>query len=207
MNTKQAYEEIDLHLQEDEKPSLYLNELWKTPIFKEYPFSMLYQLNFTEQSPLHHPEGNAWKHTMLVVNEAAKIKGKSKHARVLMWAALLHDIGKPSTTMLRKGRITSYDHDKEGEKLAKEFLTAVKAEEALIKQVAKLVRYHMQILFVVKNMPFAEVEQMNKETDIEEVALLGYCDRMGRTNADHKKEEETIRQFLQKCKRVNEKKR
>jgi putative nucleotidyltransferase with HDIG domain len=38
-----------------------------------------------------------------------------------MWAALLHDIGKPDTTKQYKGRITSYDHDKAGALIARKF--------------------------------------------------------------------------------------
>jgi putative nucleotidyltransferase with HDIG domain len=49
---------------------------------------------------------------LLVVDEAAKRKAYSTDQRVFMWAALLHDIGKPASTRLRKGRITAYNHDK-----------------------------------------------------------------------------------------------
>lgn len=59
---------------------------------------MLHRLKGTEQSLLHHPEGDVWNHTLLVVDEAANVKNKSTDAAVFMWAALLHDIGKPDTT-------------------------------------------------------------------------------------------------------------
>lgn len=32
---------------------------------------MLYNLKETEQSKVHHPEGNVWNHVLLVVDEAA----------------------------------------------------------------------------------------------------------------------------------------
>ncbi len=73
--------------------------------------------HITGQSPQHHPEGSVWNHTLLVVDEAAKIKEQSADPRTFMWAALLHDLGKPSTTMRRKSKITSYDHDKVGAQL------------------------------------------------------------------------------------------
>ncbi len=57
----------------------------------------------------------------------------------------------------------------------------------------------MQILHVVKDMPFANIKVMKEETDINEVALLGFCDRMGRTNVEQAKEENNIKIFLQKC--------
>jgi hypothetical protein len=43
-----------------------------------------------------------------------------------------------------------------------------------------------------------------KEADIEEVALLGLCDRLGRYNIDRQKEEENIRLFIDKCKKFKQ---
>ena len=41
-----------------------------------------------------HPEGDAWTHTMLVVDEAAKLRDEAKNPAGLMLAALLHDCTK-----------------------------------------------------------------------------------------------------------------
>lgn len=198
MTKQQLFEEIDAHLCKDATPSQYLNTLLHKKEFKEAPFRILYLQSKTEQSPVHHPEGNAWVHTLMVVDEASKVKEKSKEERVFMWAAFLHDIGKPETTRLRKGRITSYDHDAVGERRVKEFLSEFACDETFIRQVAALVRYHMHILYVTKNLQFARVSNMKKETDIREVALLGYCDRMGRLHANQEEERKTIQEFYDK---------
>ena len=160
---------------------------------------MLYNLKKTEQSPIHHPEGNVWNHTLLVVDEAARVKFKSKNQAALMWASLLHDIGKPSTTKSRKGKLTAYDHDKVGAELSKDFLQVLSADAKLVNQVYQLIRYHMQILFVVKDLPFADIEGLKLNTDIKELALLGLCNRLGRKGFDRNKEEKNIELFLQKC--------
>ena len=34
---------------------------------------------------------------------------------------------------------------------------------------------HMQILFVVNNLPFGDIKAMKKQADIDEVALLAYA--------------------------------
>lgn len=167
---------------------------------EEYPFHMLSAMQKTQQSKIHHPEGNVWNHTCLVVDEAAKVREQSCDPIAFMWAALLHDIGKPRTTRTRKGRITAYDHDKEGQALAEEFLRVFTDDKVLIQKVGKLVRYHMQPLFVIKSLPFAEVKAMRRETNIQEIALLSYCDRMGRTNSDPQAESRQTQEFLQKCK-------
>ncbi len=195
------YWETGRHLLHDSAPSKYLEEISGTSEFRQPPFIMLHQLKHTEQSPIHHPEGNVWNHTLLVVDAAAGVREQSRDPAVFMWAALLHDIGKPATTKVRKGKITSYDHDKLGAELGREFLEAFTEDHAFIRRVCALIRYHMHILFVVNNLPFADMKGMLRSADIDEVALLGFCDRLGRTNSDREKEQDTITRFLEKCKK------
>ncbi len=191
--------EINNHILLDEKPSIFLNSIVGTKIFKEHPFYILYKLKETEQSPIHHPEGNVWNHTMLVVDWAANLKNKSKDEKTFMWAALLHDIGKAETTKNKKGKITAYDHESVGADMCVKFLQEFTTDDKFINKVVGLVRWHMQILHVVKDMPFANIKSMKDETDINEVALLGFCDRMGRTKVDSEKEKNNIKIFLEKC--------
>jgi putative nucleotidyltransferase with HDIG domain len=201
MDLKQElFKEMDKHLLEDSRPSEYFVGLHDAGSFAEFPFDMLGRLKHTRQSPVYHQEGNVWNHTMLVIDEAAGRQTKSSNARVFMWAALLHDIGKPGKTRNHRGKITSYDHDKLGAELAGKFLRELTEDNAFIENVAALVRWHMQILFVVKALPFAAIKVMKEQTSIDDVALLGLCDRLGRLGADRKAEEENIRIFLEKCK-------
>jgi putative nucleotidyltransferase with HDIG domain len=199
------FQDIGNHITKDASPSDYLTEIIKNPEFKQYPFSLLYQLQFTEQSPVYHPEGTVWNHTLLVVDEAAKRKNQSKNPSVFMWAALLHDIGKPSTTKNRHGKITAYNHDQIGAKLAREFLSLFTSEKLFIDHVCALIQYHMQILYVVKNMQYADIKGMLKQVDIQDIALLGLCDRLGRTGVSLKEEENNIKLFIDKCEALERK--
>ncbi|MBZ9636422.1 HD domain-containing protein [Clostridium sp. FP1] len=200
---KKMFEEFEKHLMEDEKPSIYFNKIISNEsIFTEYPYTLLSSLVETEQSPEHHPEGNVWIHTMLVVDNAAKVKGLSENSRAFMWGALLHDLGKAPTTKIRKGKITSYDHDTVGAKLCREFLGIFTKDEEFIKRVTALVRWHMQTLFVMKNLPFGDVKGMAQEISIKEIALLSECDRLGRgelSKSKIKEEKENIKAFIRKC--------
>ena len=184
---------------EQNVPSKTLQAFMEQGKFNVYPFIMLHRQKFTEQSPIHHPEGNVWNHTLLVVDHAAQRKAESTDARVFMWSALLHDIGKPSTTKIRNGKITAYNHDKIGADLAKEFLSVFTEDTDFISRVTWLVRYHMQLLFVLKDMPFQDVEGMKKHVNIYDVALLGLCDRLGRTGKQATQEEKNVERFLDKC--------
>lgn len=199
MKLEELFEEMDVHLLEDDRPSEYLEKISETELFLHFPFDLLHRMKKTKQSPKYHPEGNVWIHTLMVVDEAARRRGESTDPRVFMWAALLHDIGKTETTRMKHGKITSYNHDREGERLAKEFLEIFLDDEEFIRAVCGLVRYHMQILFVAKKMAFAELDEMKKRVDIREVALFGLCDRLGRDGVDVEREKESIRGFLMAC--------
>lgn len=198
-----VFSDFEYHLMNDDKPSIYFNILITSrSIPEEYPFTLLRDLLDVPQSPKHHPEGSVWSHTMLVIDEAAKRRSESKSPRSFMWAAILHDLGKAPTTKLRNGRITSYDHDKVGEKLARDFLSVFTSDEEFISEVSHLVRWHMQILFVLKDLPFANVERMAEETSLDEIGLLSLSDRLGRGDMTEEKAEEEKRDldaFLDKC--------
>ena len=210
MNKSEIYEEFEEHLMKDKRPSEYFNSIVQKEVFNEYPFKMLKDLIKIDQSPKYHPEGSVWNHTMLVVDNAAERKELSENSRAFMWAALLHDIGKGPTTKVRKGRITSYDHDRVGAKMTSEFLHQFTNDENFIKKVTSLVRWHMQALFVVKDLPFGDIGKMISEVSIDEMALLCLCDRLGRGDMTEEKIEEEKRNisiFVEKCKKYNEKRK
>lgn len=190
------FNDIQYHLYKDEKPSIYLNSIRESELFRKYPLSLLYRLKDTRQSPKYHPEGNVWNHTMLVADEAAKVRLQSRDHKVFMWASLLHDIGKATTTRIRKGRVTAYDHDKDSAELSYGFLSFFVDDHDFINKVCSLVKYHMYLLYVLKGLPFADIKALKKDTDIYEVALLGLCDRLGRYGADPEEEKKNMREFI-----------
>ena len=194
-NREEQFHQIDIHLLQDDCPSEYLEQISGETWFSDYPFSMLLKLKDTPQSKRYHPEGSVWVHTMMVVDEAAKRKRESKSERTLMWAALLHDIGKPGTTKIKKEKITSYNHDFEGEQMAEDFLSCFTGDSSWIKSVAKLVKYHMHILYITERLPFGDAAKMKQETDVKEVALLGLCYRIGRGESDLEYEKKVIKKF------------
>jgi putative nucleotidyltransferase with HDIG domain len=198
--------EFTEHLLNDKKPSIYFETIFSdTKLSNEYPFKMLNDLKEVPQNLKYHPEGSVWNHTMLVVDEAANVRKESKHEKSFMWAALLHDLGKKSTTRMKKGRIVSYDHDIEGKDLAIKFLKMLTNDDDLIKKVGALVRWHMSALFVVKDLPFGDLESLVKEVPIDEIALLTISDRLGRGGMTEEKvieENKNIEIFINKCKEV-----
>ncbi len=92
-------------------------------------------VGFRQHNP-HHAY-DVYTHTAQVVNNVPP-------ALALRWAALLHDIGKPATFVLREnGRGSFYGHAKAGAQLAEGILLRLKAPTALREQVVTLVSQHM----------------------------------------------------------------
>ncbi|EGO88458.1 HDIG domain-containing protein [Clostridium botulinum C] len=205
MNEKiNLYEQIEAHLLQDKMPSKYIEKLTTNEVFCNYPFTMIRELINIPQSPKYHPEGSVWKHTLLVIDNAAENRRFSENPKVFMWAALLHDIGKVTTTKIKKGKITSYEHDIQGAVLAMEFLENFTQDNEFIKKVSSMIRWHMQVLFLVKNLPYSDIEKMLSEVSLDEIALLSLCDRLGRgelTKEKERIERENIKEFKEKCKR------
>lgn len=83
---------------------------------------------------------NVLEHTYLCVDEAAKA-GYSLNVRL---AALLHDIGKPSTQTYNKVGIMRFpNHEKIGSQMAEKVLKRLKCSNQTISEVSLLIREHM----------------------------------------------------------------
>lgn len=203
---KELYREIERHILNDKKPSVFLNEITNKDVFKyDYPFTMLWELLFTKQNKKYHPEGSVWNHTLLVVDEAAKRKNESKNPDIIMWASLLHDIGKGPTTRIKDDRIVSYNHEKYGESMSVKFLSEFTEDMNFIREVSLLVRWHMEPLFMLKKLPFSNVNKMVSEVSLEDISILSICDRLGRGNMSKEKADEEIKGievFIDRCKKI-----
>jgi len=68
------------------------------------------------QEPAWHPEGDVWVHTLQAVDLAAGYLADLPTPKkvVVMMGTLCHDLGKPSTTKVIDGRISSLDHEAAG---------------------------------------------------------------------------------------------
>lgn len=189
---KKEFLEIEKTLLQEEKPSIFIEKLLKTDRLNKYPFSMISDLNKIPQNPKYHPEGNVFNHVMMVIDEGVQQREKVTNKRAFMWGLLLHDIGKTPTTKMRKGRLTSYNHDKVGAVMAREFMEYFNEDEEFISLVSSLVRWHMQSLYVNKNLPFKEIDKMVSELNINDIVLFSLADRLGRGGIDKEKRREVF---------------
>lgn len=167
-------------------PSIYLEEIKDS--LKNTPLEALINLEKIEQNKKYHPEGNVWNHLKQVVDTASKIKDYANDKASFMLGALLHDLGKGTTTKKNKqGKLISYNHDTEGEKIADKILTYYDYKDDEKKRILNLIKYHMHHLYIIKNLPFAKTEQLVKEVDLNDMILMFVSDRLGRGQVEKEK--------------------
>lgn len=106
------------------------------------------------QNPLWHPEGDVFEHTMQVIDAAAAIVSKytdEQEKLIVLFAALCHDLGKQTTSVVINGTIKSPEHARAGVPLAKTLLGRMTQKKELISAVKQLVLYHMVPLQFIKS--------------------------------------------------------
>ena len=100
-----------------------------------------------------------------------------------MWAALLHDIGKPKVSRRQGKKITAYSHDVVGATMVGQFLQDLKASNSLIQEVRVLVREHMHPVLLYKDRERVSnkaIARLANRVDTEELLWLAQADFTGR---------------------------
>ena len=178
-------------------------------------------LRGVEQSVYHHLDVHG--HTLAVLAEAVALQrdptavfGEEHGAALaellaqpfsdeltrgtaLRFGALLHDIAKPQTRgVMESGRVTFYDHDRQGAELSRAILTRLRTSERLRAHVAALARHHLRLGFLVHERPLSrrQVHGYLKRCEPVEVdvSLLSVADRLATRG---RKAEEAIVKHLE----------
>lgn len=131
------------------RPSLGLQIAWDLGVIeRDYP--ELFCLKATPQEPEWHPEGDVWTHSLMVVDQAAKIIRQADRNFTeaekleVMLGALCHDLGKPGTTEVIDGRIRSRGHESAGEEPTKELLARWSFSQVIEHGTIMCVREHLK---------------------------------------------------------------
>ena len=95
----------------------------------------------------HHRHKDVYRHTLTVLDQATGLEeryGLDRDLRLRL-AALMHDIGKPSTrSLLPGGRVAFHHHDTVGAKLARKRLKELRFPDSVAADVAKLIGMHLR---------------------------------------------------------------
>ena len=121
------------------------------------------------------PEGDLWDHTLLVL---ALLPPEPSFP--LAFAALLHDVGKPPTKSLHKGRFSFHNHEVVGRAIADSLAQRLKLSNAERERVTWLVEFH-QYLGEAKQLREAKLKRILAEPGIEELLWLHRADALAST--------------------------
>lgn len=114
-----------------DKPSRFIDGLDKVGALKKL-FPVIYDMKGVPQSEIHHNEGCVYTHTMMVLDEAAKLSKDldDKDRVAVLMGALFHDVGKTKTPehLLYDvdGKAIGKHHDHENIKVVKPIIDDIK---------------------------------------------------------------------------------
>jgi poly(A) polymerase len=165
ISNERIRDELDKGFALGKNPAMYFTLLSETGLMK-HCIPELYPLQTCMQSPDHHPEGDVWIHTMLMLDGC---KGSGD----LSWACLLHDIGKPACKKVVPGKITFHGHNDVGAVMALEIMGRLKFSNDRMDQIATVIRNHMDHMCVreMKNHTFKKY--ISRPTHALELELHG----------------------------------
>lgn len=93
----------------------------------------------------HHQHKDVYQHSLTVLRQAIMLEEPAESDLVLRWAALLHDIGKPTTRRHETdGGVSFHHHEVVGAKMVRKRLRALKYSKQMIDDVSQLVYLHLR---------------------------------------------------------------
>lgn len=188
--------ELEKILMKCEKPSIVFNILkylgWLDRVFPE-----IIKLENIEQGKKFHPEGNAYIHTMLVVDALPINKRKID----IMLTLLLHDIGKGIVNAVPDGdSVHFFKHAEVGADKISEIMSKISENKELTKSVELLTRYHMYPLNFLEGVTTKNVKKIAAVVDVEKLMMVHLADMNGKGKSYY--EPDYIKKVLEIYKKI-----
>ena len=125
-----------------------------------------------QQPPEHHPEGDVFVHTGLV------LENLDNPSPELAMGALLHDVGKPDTYEEAPDRIRFHGHDELGARMTEEICERLRFSRKAQERIVYLVRRHL-VFMNVPHMRLAKRYRLFEEDGFDELLDLCKADCLG----------------------------
>ena len=125
-----------------------------------------------QQPPQHHPEGDVFVHTGLVLSHLENPSFE------LAMGALLHDVGKPDTFEEAPDRIRFHGHDELGAEMSEQICERLRLSRRQHERIVYLVRRHLVFMNLPK-MRLAKRYRLFEEDGFEELLELCRVDCLG----------------------------
>ncbi|RXI32629.1 polynucleotide adenylyltransferase [Arcobacter ellisii] len=203
---ERIYEEFKKLFLKSSKPSVGFELLRELGVLKYFP--ELQALINCKQEPEYHPEGDVWIHTLMCLDELAKILEKEKiedeyKKLYLFYAVLCHDFGKPFCTKEINGKITSYKHESLGIEPTISFLEKLTNEKKFIEIVCSLVKNHLiPFQLYLSHSSEKAVKRLSLKVNIEDLCFVCLSDCLGRDLDDKCKCYDAINWLNEKAKEL-----
>ncbi|MBB5031158.1 ATP-binding protein [Prosthecobacter vanneervenii] len=146
-----------------------------------------------------HAEGDVWTHTCMVYEQVTRLAEYPDLSRqeqiMLLLVALLHDAGKPATTMLdpETGRTRSPKHSLVGAAMTRQILRDLGCDLPTREHIVRLVRYHGRPPYLLESRePERSVIQLSSLLSNRLLYLFALADTRGRHAEEMSRPEETL---------------
>lgn len=182
ISAERIHAEFDKLVMLSNRPSLGIRWLQQIDRLKE----VLPELHVTVGIPQEkdwHPEGDVFEHTMQAMDAATQRPVNDR--RLLVFAALCHDLGKVTTTKIKDGRWRSFNHEAAGVEPAERLCKHITGNKKIICLVKFLVKYHMSPGQFVSQQATAKAYKklasiLAPDLNLYFLAQLAYADKLGR---------------------------
>jgi tRNA nucleotidyltransferase (CCA-adding enzyme) len=204
---ERIYEEFKKLFLKSSKPSIGFELLKDLGVLKYFP--ELKALIACIQDPVYHPEGDVWIHTMMCLDELARILKEENiedeyRKLYLFYGILCHDLGKPFCTKEINGKITSHKHEALGIEPTISFLSKLTNEKKFIEIVCSLVKNHLTpFQLYLAESSLKAIKRLSLKVNIEDLCLVCLADCLGRTIKDKEKCPKATSWLLDKAKELD----
>ena len=200
LSSERVFAELSKSLDTD-KPSIFFDVLRNADVL-DIHFKEIKDLIGAEQPPKYHPEGDAYNHTMLVLDMAADLTKDFEQQRKLeiRFSALVHDLGKGVTP--KEQYPHHYGHENSGAELVGKFANKIKAPNNWSKCGKTACREHMRGGIFYKMKPSTKVEFIERVDKsllgLDGLQIVVICDKTsgGREN---NKDDISFEEIGKKC--------
>ena len=182
---ERIYIEFQKLLLKSPKPSVGFELMRELDMLRYFP--ELKALIAVPQSPIWHPEGDVWIHTMMCVDEMVGLLGNDEKENLkYMFAILCHDLGKATHTSIEEdGRIRAIGHEEAGIEPTKSFLYRLTNEHDFIASILPLVEHHLKpSQFYRGKAKDKAFRKLATKVNIEELVVVAKADFLGRTTEE-----------------------
>lgn len=194
LSKERVFEELKKALNTN-KPSIFFDILKKANVLDVH-FKEIYDLIGAEQPIEYHPEGDAYNHTMLVLDKTSKLTENLEEKRKLeiRFSALVHDIGKGTTP--KEQYPHHYGHEERGAILLEKLENRITLPKDWIECGKTACKEHMRGGIFYKMKPSTKVgfiERISKSTlGLDGLQTIVNSDKAGREKVTINNNFETI---------------